>query len=92
MWANDEIRIPSTVSKGTSSGVIATYTKEESAAGIDAWYFTAVDATTGEIMWRRFAGTGSMVNNHYAATYVGPDGSMLVGVTGGLVALVPEQP
>lgn len=92
VWANDEIRIPSTVSKGTSSGVIATYTKEESAAGIDAWYFTAVDATTGEIMWRRLAGTGSMVNNHYAATYVGPDGSMLVGVTGGLVALVPEQP
>ena len=90
MWANDEIRIPSTVSKGTSSGVIATYTKEESVAGIDAWYFTAVDATTGEVMWRRLAGTGPMVNNHYAAIYVGPDGGLYVGATGGIVALRPR--
>lgn len=89
VWSNDEIRIPSTVSKGTAAGVIATYTKGESVAGIDAWWFTAVDATTGDVMWRRLAGTGPMVNNHYAATYVGPDGSMYVGVTGGLVALVP---
>ena len=89
VWSNDEIRNPSTVSKGTAAGVIATYTKGESVAGIDAWWFTAVDATTGDVMWRRLAGTGPMVNNHYAATYVGPDGSMYVGVTGGLVALVP---
>lgn len=89
VWDNDEVRIPSVVSKGTSSGVIATYTKGVSAAGVDAWYFTAVDAMTGEVMWRRMAGTGPMVNNHYAAIYVGPDGSLYVGATGGIVALVP---
>lgn len=89
-WANDEIRIPSVVSKGTSSGVIVTYTKGVSLAGIDAWYFTAVDATTGEVMWRRLAGTGPMVNNHYAAIYLGTDGSLYVGATGGVVALVPD--
>ncbi|MGE9782303.1 hypothetical protein [Janibacter sp. G368] len=90
VWANDEIRTPSVVSKGTAAGVIATYTKGESVAGIDAWYFTAVDATTGEVMWRRLAGTGPMVNNHYAAIYVGPDGGLYVGATGGIVALRPR--
>lgn len=89
-WANDEVRIPSVVSKGTADGVIASYTKGESVAGLDAWYFTAIDATTGEVMWRRLAGTGPMANNHYAAIYVGEDGSLYVGATGGLIALVPE--
>lgn len=90
-WANDEVRIPSVVSKGTADGVIATYTKGESVSGVDAWYFTAIDATTGEVMWRRLAGTGPMANNHYAAIYVGADGSLYVGTTGGLFALVPDE-
>lgn len=88
-WTNDEVRIPSVVSKGTSDGVVVSYTKEESTAGLDAWYFTAIDAMTGEVMWRKLAGTGPMVNNHYAAIYVGEDGSLYVGATGGIVALVP---
>lgn len=90
VWANDEVRIPSVVSKGTTDGVIATYTKGESVAGLDAWHFTAIDATSGEVMWRRLAGTGPMANNHYAAIYVGSDGSLYVGATGGILALVPK--
>lgn len=89
-WTNDEVWIPSVVSKGIASGVVVSYTKQESVAGLDAWYFTAIDATTGEVMWRRRAGTGPMANNHYAAIYVGQDGSLYVGATGGVLALVPE--
>lgn len=89
-WTNDEVRVPSVVSKGTADGVVVSYTKGESLAGLDAWYFTAIDGTTGEVMWRRRAGTGPMANNHYAAIYVGKDGSLYVGATGGVIALVPE--
>lgn len=90
VWSNDEISIPSVVSKGLAVGAIVSYSKEASTAGIDAWYFTAIDATTGELMWRRLAGTGVMFNNHYAATYVGADGTIYTGVLGGLVALRPR--
>lgn len=90
VWENDEIRIPSVVSKGSSTGVLVSYTRDHSLWGIDAWYFTAVDAETGEVMWRVRSGSGPMVNNHYAATYLGPDGSIYTGATGGIVALVPK--
>ncbi|NLC98631.1 MAG: PQQ-binding-like beta-propeller repeat protein [Actinomycetales bacterium] len=90
VWENTEIRVPSVVSKGSTTGVIVSYTREDSIWGIDAWYFTALDATTGEVMWRKRAGSGPMVNNHYAATYLGPNGEIYTGATGGLVALVPR--
>jgi len=92
-WERDDITIPSLVSKGiTSDGAVLTYTKEPSALGTDAWWFTAVDAESGEMRWRRLAGVGPLLNNHYAAGYVGPDGSVYVGTISGVVALVsPER-
>lgn len=91
VWENIEVRIPSVVSKGSTEGVLVSYTRDESIWGIDAWYFTALDANTGEIMWRVRSGSGPMVNNHYAATYLGLDGAIYTGATGGIVALVPEK-
>jgi len=90
VWENSEITIPSVVSKGSTTGVLVSYTRKDSIWGIDAWYFTALDATTGEAMWRVRAGSGPMVNNHYAATYLGPNGEIYTGATGGIVALVPR--
>lgn len=90
VWENTEVRIPSVVSKGSTEGVLVSYTRDESIWGIDAWYFTALDASTGKIMWRVRSGSGPMVNNHYAATYLGPQGAIYTGATGGLVALVPK--
>lgn len=90
VWENTTVRVPSVVSKGSTSGVIVSYTRDNSIWGIDAWYFTAIDASTGKIMWRQRSGSGPMVNNHYAATYLGADGSIYTGATGGMVALVPK--
>ncbi len=87
-WLNDEVRIPSVVSKvSAADGTMLTYTKPELPSGIDAFYFTALDAGTGEVLWERLGGTGSLANNHYAALYVGPDGSLYVGTVGGVIAL-----
>lgn len=88
-WESDDITIPSLVSKGVlADGAVLAYTKEPSALGTDAWWFTAVDAQSGEVLWRRLAGVGPLLNNHYAAGYLGPDGSVYVGTISGVVALV----
>ena len=87
-WSNDTIRIPSLVSKATSRGAqVLTYTKPVNRWGVDTWYFTGVDARTGEVLWTRLAGTGSVYNNHYAAGYLSEDGDMFVGTVNGLVVL-----
>jgi hypothetical protein len=88
-WETDAVTIPSLVSKGLlADGAVLTYTKESSLLGTDAWWFTAVDAGSGAVMWRRLAGVGPLLNNHYAAGYVGPDGSVYVGTISGVVALI----
>lgn len=87
-WQNDEVVVPSAVSKGTLVGeLVLTYAKPGSRLGVDGWYFTAVDATTGEVRWTRLAGTGLSRNNHYAAAYLGPDGDLFVGTLSGIVVL-----
>ena len=91
-WESADITIPSLVSKGLlADGAVLTYSKEPSLLGTDAWWFTAVDAQTGEVRWRRLAGLGPLLNNHYAAGYVGPDGSVYVGTISGVVALVTPR-
>jgi hypothetical protein len=89
-WANNGVHIPSLVSKATTkAGLMLTYTKPPESSGVDAWYFTALDVRTGETVWTRLAGTGVSFNNHYAAAYLGPDGSMYVGTLSGIAALRP---
>jgi len=88
-WASDDVVIPSLVSKGVASdGIVLTYTKSPSVLGFDEWWFTGVDAATGEVRWRRLAGLGPLLNNNYADAYVGPTGAVYVGTVSGIVALV----
>jgi outer membrane protein assembly factor BamB len=85
-WSSD-IHIPSLVSKATTvGGLVLTYTKPPSAIGVDAWYFTAVDLATGDVVWTRRAGSGTPFNNHYAAAYL-HDGDLFVGTVNGLAVL-----
>lgn len=86
VWTNHEV-IPSVVSKlSLATGLIYTYTKDESiASGI--WSFAAVDFYTGETVYKLEVGNGLNYNNHYAGLYLGPDGTAYVGVIDGLVAI-----
>ncbi|MCU0266866.1 MAG: hypothetical protein MUC45_12285, partial [Actinomycetia bacterium] len=87
-WENATVVVPSLVSKGTLVGdQVLTYTKPASALGVDAWYFTGLDAATGDVLWTRLAGTGLSRNNHYAAAYLGPAGDLFVGTVHGIVVL-----
>ncbi|GAB3770100.1 hypothetical protein FB382_000691 [Nocardioides ginsengisegetis] len=98
-WTNDEVRVPSSVSKASAAtGLVyvyehpaageVQYVDGEPAAGPeDPWYLTALDLRTGRRVWSRFTGVGLGYNNNYAPITLGPDGTAYVGVLGGLVAV-----
>jgi hypothetical protein len=84
-WENNEIYVPSVVSKATVKGnTIITYTKPPNRWSGDGWYFTGVDLQTGEVQWTRLSGVGLSYNSHYAATYLGPDGDIYTGTLHGI--------
>lgn len=91
-WRNDEIRIPSVVSKASAaSGLALTYTKDSNWWGGDRWWITAVGLGDGGIVWQRAVGSGSARNNHYAALYMGPRGGIYVGTVMGILAVPPPD-
>jgi hypothetical protein len=88
VWTNETVSIPSLVTKmSLANGLIYTYTKPKSPVTTDPWYFTAIDFRTGKMVWQQLAGIGWLYNNHYSATYLGLDGTLYVGVVGGIVAM-----
>ncbi len=88
VWTNDSVSIPTLITKmSLTTGLIYTYTKPKGPATTDPWYFTAIDFETGETVWKILAGLGVLYNNHYAGAYLGPDGTLYVGVLGGIVAM-----
>jgi hypothetical protein len=88
VWTNESVSIPSVVSKmSLANGLIYTYTKPKGPGTTDPWYFTAIDFETGEVVFKQLAGYGIFYNNHYAGAYIGPDGTLYVGVLGGIVAM-----
>jgi hypothetical protein len=87
VWTSGE-RVPSVVSKmSLANGLIYTYTKDPGPGTTDAWYLTAIDFHTGKTVYKQLAGTGLLYNNHYTGLALGPDGTVYVGVGGGVVAL-----
>ncbi|MGA9100967.1 hypothetical protein [Aeromicrobium sp.] len=90
-WTNDSIA-PSSVAKASlGNGLLYAYTKPKGVPVkknvFDAWYFTAIDIQTGKTVWSRLTGTGIQWNNHYAAIYLGPDGTAYIATLAGLVRI-----
>jgi hypothetical protein len=90
VWENKTLSVPNVVSQASlANGLEYTYTKQGDLGGrTDAWYFTAVDMRTGELVYKQLAGTGVLFDSHYSSVYLGPDGkTAYVGVLGGLVRI-----
>ncbi|MBF4161217.1 hypothetical protein ISG29_05895 [Nocardioides sp. CBS4Y-1] len=84
-WTSPEVA-PSSVAKlSLATGLLYAYTKRKSWLGVDAWYLTAIDPTTGRTAWSVRTGRGPLYNNHYSAITLGPDGSAYVATLAGLV-------
>jgi len=92
VWVNNTERVPTVVSKvSLASGLLYTYTKDDPAMD-DPWYFTALDAKTGRLVYEVLAGTGIGFNNNYAPVTLGTDGTAYVGTLGGLIAIRDATP
>lgn len=84
-WTSD-LAAPTNVPKvSLGNGLLYVYTKDASWLLDDSWWFTAIDVRTGETVWRQKSGNGVQWNNHYAAIYLGPDGSAYLATVAGLM-------
>ncbi|MEZ0577138.1 hypothetical protein [Nocardioides sp. MH1] len=87
-WTNSTVIAPTSVAKASlGNGLVYAYTKPVRKDLIDAWYISAIDIRTGKVRWSRLTGTGIQWNNHYAAIYLGPDGTLYVATVAGLIRL-----
>lgn len=86
-WENTTLSSPSAVPKvSLANGLVYVYTRDDSnRADLHAWYFTAIDAHTGEVVYKQLTGVGWLFNNHYGSISISPDGSAYIGIMGGLV-------
>lgn len=82
VWRSGE-RGSSVVPKlSIANGLVYTYTKPTTDS---AWFLTALNFRTGRTVYRRLSGTGFGHNNNYAPVTIARDGTIYVGVLGGLV-------
>lgn len=85
-WRSRETAPTSVPKASLANGLLYVYAKPAGDPA-DPWYFTAIDVDTGRTVWRRLTGTGPQWNNHYAAIYLGPDGSAYIATVAGVVRL-----
>ncbi len=84
-WTAD-VTAPTSVAKASwANGLVYAYTKRPTWTGVSAWYVSAIDASTGRVMWSVRTGTGLLMNNHYAAVTLAPDASLYIATLAGLV-------
>jgi len=89
VWENKHISSPSAVPKvSLASGLIYIYTRDATnPIDLQAWYFTAINAHTGELAFKQLTGIGPGFNNHYGSISITPDGTAYVGVLQGVVKI-----
>ena len=88
VWTNDQVAAPQVGPKmSTKTGLIYFYTQKYDQAGLEVYYWTAVDFRTGAIVWEQQVGTGSQFNSYVPGPAIGPTGALYVGLYGGLVSL-----
>jgi hypothetical protein len=88
VWSTDQVQASTVVPKLSAvTGLIYVYERLPAPDGEQPWYWTAIDAHTGQVAWRRYAGSGLAFNNNYAGIALGRDGSAYLGVFGGLLRL-----
>lgn len=85
VWTSDETGPTSVAKVSLETGLVYAYTKRSSRWGVSAWYLTAIDARTGRTAFAVRTGLGTLLNNHYAAVTLAPDGSAFVATLAGLV-------
>jgi hypothetical protein len=88
-WHDQDVRIKSVPFLSTATGLVYGYTQDPqlAAGGEYVWYFIALDARTGKVVWRIRAGAGGTYNDSYSPGSLGPDGTFYQGLPLGVVRL-----
>ena len=84
-WTSAEIAPTSVPKASLANGLVYAYTKKPTLWGVSAWYLTAIDVRTGRTAFSVRTGLGTLMNNHYAAITLAPDGSAYVATLAGMV-------
>jgi len=89
VWVNDEVASTTSAKLSTRTGLIYTYSRKyDEQNEMWAYYWTALDFRTGEIVWEKMAGTGhAKFDTAWPALIVGPNETLYVGLYGGLAAI-----
>ena len=88
VWENDEV-VSNTLPKlSTRTGLLYVIARQrDEQNGVDAYYWTAIDFRTGEVVWQKLAGTGVNYDGYWPGPDMGKDGTMYMAVYGGVVAI-----
>ncbi len=91
IWRSPE-KAPSNVPKlSTETGLVFIYTFEEMTAEdgspYNNWYLVAMDYETGETAYKILTGSGRQFDNNWAPITLAADGTLYVGITGGIVSI-----
>jgi len=84
-WSSHEIAPTSVPKVSLANGLLYAYTKRPTWWGVSAWYLTALDVRTGRTAFSIRTGLGALMNNHYSAVTLAPDGSAYVATLAGMV-------
>jgi len=88
VWVNTEVASTNTPKLSTRTGLIYVQSRKWDAVNkLNAYYWTAIDFYTGEVVWEKLVGTGDRFDNFWAAAGPGPNGALYGTVYGGLTML-----
>lgn len=87
VWTSPE-RSPSGVGKlSAGNGLVYFYTFTPQANGENAWYLTAMDANSGETIFKVLTGAGSNYDVNWGPLTIGPDGTLYASARGGFISI-----
>jgi hypothetical protein len=94
VWKNDRVELIDTVQKlSTATGLVYAVTREWDTKvchpgdyGLDVYYLSAIDFSTGKVVWKRLMGTGYNFDA-FGDLLIGPNGIAYMPEYGGVVAV-----
>jgi len=87
VWENYNVRAGTGAKLSLKTGLIYVHELLMDTGDVMAWYITAIDFETGEMVWRKYAGSGKQWDNAMLTMSIGPDGLLTSGMYAGIMAV-----
>ncbi len=88
VWTNSQVATTTSPRLSTKTGLIYTVSREYDVPNdMFVYYWIALDFHTGEVAWKKLAGTGDQYDSFYPALAIGPNQALYVGVFGGFMTV-----